>query len=136
MSNYAVFNPKTNSYSTVVTGNTGKLPDGYQFVPVDELPKDAVREVTEPTPDEVLESKVQSGYKDEIGRIFPTDAAGQTAMNSAATVALVREKVGSVKLSVTLYDIDGSAVTLSIDEALQVFVRYFDYCAGLRKEKL
>ena len=42
--NYAIYNPQTNRFSTIVTEATGSVPDGYVFLPENELPGDAVRE--------------------------------------------------------------------------------------------
>lgn len=42
--NYAIYNQSKNSYLTIVNKQSGELPDGYVFLPQENLPSDAVLE--------------------------------------------------------------------------------------------
>ena len=58
--NYAVFNPSTRELKTVVTEPKGSIPEGFQFVPENQIPPDAVRLAsTSSVPDEVKTWKLR-----------------------------------------------------------------------------
>jgi len=66
--NYAVFNPDTKQVATIVTKPFGALPEGFEFVPENELPVDAMRVVNENEKGPVTKKEISLMLIDEKGQ--------------------------------------------------------------------
>jgi len=66
--NYAVFNPDTKQVTTIAVKPVGALPEGFEFVPENELPVDAMRVVNENEKGPVTKKEISLMLIDEKGQ--------------------------------------------------------------------
>jgi hypothetical protein len=127
---YAVYHSATNTIRTWVTRPQGAIPDGWEFRPADEVPKDAVQVNDGHTSDE----SVLKAYADPVEGIeIDTSPSAQTRFTSL--VALIREGLDFGALTnesnQEIRDVHGVVHVLPVLRIRALMLRYGLHCKAL-----